>query len=533
MLAQRYLVQKGWFYGAGRLLVRIAILGIILLLGRRTIRYLGYAAQAITFPFGLDYGEGIVWQQALLIPGPRMYGDITQFPFIVFHYPPVYHLVIRAIAVFGIDPLAAGRGTTMAATIAIAVLVGAIVATAVQGMVSANARILGATVGGLMVFAYHPVQVWAVTMRVDMLAIGFSMAGICIAILAGQRTIILCAAIVMFLLAVYTKQTELSAPIAAMLVAIVVDARSAVKASAFGLLVGGAAFIILELSTGGGFWHHIFTYNINRFSFDELKRNLLDQEADALGVLVGVLAFAYLWWIEATAPRIEGWVEALRQSRRLRALTIMSMWFGLASTQLLSLGKSGAASNYFIEWMCITTVPIGMVAGLAWDRAGTRSKDVLFAGFAGLLLSLALAEHIRHGPLAEVRIVNEPNGIALRSHLVDLIRKTSKPALSEDMVLLLRAGQPVPIEPAIFTELTETGIWDQQSLLKLIQNHFFGVIILTHEEDKNLIRFTNEALKAIENSYPSVEHLGNDLIGKYIIHRPLQPKKLGATSTVR
>lgn len=200
MLAQRYLVQKAWFYGAGRLLVRIAILGIILLLGRRTIRYLGYAAQAITFPFGLDYGEGIVWQQALLIPGPRMYGDITQFPFIVFHYPPVYHLVIRAIAVFGIDPLAAGRGTTMAATIAIAVLVGAIVATAVQGMVSANARILGATVGGLMVFAYHPVQVWAVTMRVDMLAIGFSMAGICIAILAGQRTIILCAAIVMFLL---------------------------------------------------------------------------------------------------------------------------------------------------------------------------------------------------------------------------------------------------------------------------------------------------------------------------------------------
>src|SRR5712672_3082341 len=62
------------------------------------------------FPGQIDYGEGIVWQQALLIPGPRMYGDITQFPFIVFHYTPVYHLVVRAIATLGIDPLAAGRG---------------------------------------------------------------------------------------------------------------------------------------------------------------------------------------------------------------------------------------------------------------------------------------------------------------------------------------------------------------------------------------------------------------------------------------
>jgi len=35
--------------------------------------------QSIQYPYGLEYGEGIVWQQALLIPGPRMYGDIITF----------------------------------------------------------------------------------------------------------------------------------------------------------------------------------------------------------------------------------------------------------------------------------------------------------------------------------------------------------------------------------------------------------------------------------------------------------------------
>jgi hypothetical protein len=49
------------------------------------------AGAVLAYPFG-DYGEGIVWQQALLIPGPRMYGPIDHLPFIVFHYPPVYHL---------------------------------------------------------------------------------------------------------------------------------------------------------------------------------------------------------------------------------------------------------------------------------------------------------------------------------------------------------------------------------------------------------------------------------------------------------
>ena len=272
----------------GQLLVRTVIVGVILILTLRAAEYLGYARRAITFPFGLDYGEGIVWQQALLIPGPRMYGDITQFPFIVFHYTPVYHLAVRAVAALGVDPLAAGRGVTLAAAIAIAVLAGSIVFTAMREIGSTSARVAGAVAAGLMVLTYHPIQQWAVAMRVDLLAIAFSIAGVYLAIVAGQRTLILCAAILMFVLGVYTKQTELSAPIAAILVAAVVNARSTSRALAFGLLIGGTVFMILQLSTSGGFWHHVFEYNLhNRFFFHRTIDLVLAQKSDARGVLVG------------------------------------------------------------------------------------------------------------------------------------------------------------------------------------------------------------------------------------------------------
>jgi membrane protein YdbS with pleckstrin-like domain len=67
LASRRWLVS----YGAAALwalllVVVVAHLVVVLEGWLRSVRY----------PFGLDYGEGIVWQQALLIPSARMYGAI-------------------------------------------------------------------------------------------------------------------------------------------------------------------------------------------------------------------------------------------------------------------------------------------------------------------------------------------------------------------------------------------------------------------------------------------------------------------------
>jgi hypothetical protein len=98
---------------------------------------------------------------------------------------------------------------------------------------------------------------------------------------------------------------------------------------------------------------------------------------------------------------------------------------------------------------------------------------------------------------------------------VNLIRENPKPSLSEDMGLLLRAGQAVPIEPAIFDDLTARGIWDQRPFLKLIRDHAFGLVIFREAEDEV---FTREVTNAVQKNYPLIEHIGD-----YTVRRPLEP----------
>src|SRR5471030_2707820 len=87
---------------------------------------------SIRYPFELDYGEGIVWQQAALIPGPRMYGSSQELPFIVFHYPPLYYLFVRAAAFFMPDMLSGGRLVSAVSAVLIAPLVASLVLVAAR-----------------------------------------------------------------------------------------------------------------------------------------------------------------------------------------------------------------------------------------------------------------------------------------------------------------------------------------------------------------------------------------------------------------
>ena len=136
-----------------RLLSLAAIAGVVLLIAGLLYFLwvdLRCAGIALAYPFGLDYGEGIVWQQAMLIPGPQMYGPIDHLPFIVFHYPPVYHLASRAVMALGVDPLAAGRMVSLGATIVISISFAWLVAAGLAGRIGRSAMLVGAVTGALL-----------------------------------------------------------------------------------------------------------------------------------------------------------------------------------------------------------------------------------------------------------------------------------------------------------------------------------------------------------------------------------------------
>ncbi len=234
---------------------------VLVALSYRIAQYLIEAWRAVGFPFALDWMEGAVWQQAMLIPGPRMYGPVDAPPYLFFEYPLVYHLAIKALTVFGGDPLKIGRALSVACTLAIAGMCGILVHRAMRHAVGRPARMLGAIVAAFVPLTYHPVTSWSQQMRVDMLGVAFSFAGVTLAVLAARRPALLWPAMAAFVLAVYTKQVEVAAPMAALAVAFILNWRQAMPAALAGLGMACIALLALEWMTDGGFLRHIVLYN--------------------------------------------------------------------------------------------------------------------------------------------------------------------------------------------------------------------------------------------------------------------------------
>jgi hypothetical protein len=463
------------------------------------------ARAVLAYPFGVDYGEGIVWQQALLIPGPRMYGSIDHLPFIVFHYPPVYHLASRAVMAFGVDPLAAGRIVSLAATAVIAISIAWLVATELAGWVGHSAVLIGALTGALLPLSLGPVETWFDRMRVDMLAVALAFVGVAFVVRSERQPAWLALAMPAFVLSIYTRQTELAAPVSALLVLLLVRPRATILAGIGGAVLGLCALAWLEWATAGGFLRHVITYNINTWTFALLLTRLRFQVSYAVLLAVAIIGLVVLWLRrrEETLPR---GVEA---SRYTIVLPIITVWLLLSLIMMVAtVGKNGSDVNYFIEPMCVCAVAVGLLIGLCWQAvAGSPGRRDM-----ALRLGLVFATVALVGVMAKRRpvcyAVQDPELIAIQQNLVQEIAKQNRPVLSEDMVLSLRAGKEVPIEMAIFHELALKGQWDQRRLTDLIDSHAFAFLVTTPDKIYTPLRYTPEVMAAIDRAYPRVQTRG-------------------------
>jgi hypothetical protein len=324
------------------------------------------ARAVLAYPFGVDYGEGIVWQQALLIPGPRMYGSIDHLPFIVFHYPPVYHLASRAVMAFGVDPLAAGRIVSLAATAVIAISIAWLVAAELAGRVGRSAVLIGALTGALLPLSLGPVETSFDQMRVDMLAVALAFVGVAFVVRSERQPAWLALAMPAFVLSIYTRQTELAAPASALLVLLLVRPRATILAGIGGAVLGLCALAWLEWVTAGGFLRHVITYNINTWTFALLLTRLRFQASYAVLLALAVIGLAVLWLRrrDETLPR------GAEASRYTIVLPIITVWLLLSLIMMVAtVGKNGSDVNYFIS-RCASAL---LLSDCSSDSAGRPS----------------------------------------------------------------------------------------------------------------------------------------------------------------
>lgn len=482
---------------------RLAALAALAALLRHFLYQLQSAIVAIRFPFGMDYGEGIVWQQMRNIMRGVGYGPLGVYPAIVYHYPPVFHLTTGLIAtIFGTDALATGRAISWIATLGCAAIIGAMTALIGRGR-GRLVNSLCALFAGLIFLSIEPVGEWAVLMRVDMLAYLFSLAGLAIAIVGVNRPRLIPAAALCFTLAIYTKQVSIAAPAAAFVGLLVVRPRLAWGLALYGMLGGLVLLLLMMWLTDGRFLRHIILYNVNRIQ-PEMIRALLPPIGSHLPYVALSIAGAFML-VRRTCLL---WTTRESHAAEVAAAVAALAYFVLKTLMLGMIVKSGANVNYMVEWFCA----VALLAGVALSPiltvvmhaprgdAATQPPSALLA--TAILLIVGVQAH----PFSvhALTMAGGRSEAATLEPIVALIRATRRPVISDDMTLLLRAGREVEWEPAIAAELGAAGRYDEAGLVRMIRQRRFGLFITEGDSGDPSFdsRYNPAVAAAIASAYP-------------------------------
>jgi hypothetical protein len=507
---------------------------LLLLLVWHLLDLAGYVREALTYRYQLDYGEGIVWQQMRDIMAGKGYAPLQTYPAIVYHYPPVYHVVSSLLAwVSGMDELFAGRTVSILSTVATAWMVGALVNRMISTTEDRRVRMTCAFLAGLFFLCCFPVRMWAPLMRVDMIAGAFGLAGILLGLRAPSRPVAIYGAGLMFVLAMYSKQISFAAPATVFAVLLWTHPRLAIRGIVFSAIISLLALGLLEWQTQGGFLRHVVSYNVNRFDpgllLDIFVPQLLMHGALVILCCLGCVA---AWHALRTAAAVNGLRRAIADQPHLMALAMMLLFFAIKAIMMLGMMKSGSGYNYMIEWLSAVAIFAALAIRPCVERAlaspaGTTMEppSIVLILLAFVVLPVQLSA--MYMGLPDHRVL--PALASERAPIERMIAASSRPVIADDMTFLLRAGRPVQWESAITAELGVKKVYDQPAFAALVRARCFGFFVIEGRPDETLFkqRYNPQVAAAIAQAYPREQR-----IGKYYLHWPVRPADGAACRTV-
>ncbi len=466
-------------------LEKLALAGVIFYFAA----FLFYGVVCVAFPYDLDNEEGFILNQIhQLRHGQTIYPDLKTPPYTVGNYPPVYQIVNLPFAfVFGTHHWY-GRIISILSTLLLGFLVGRIVYRLTDDIFAAG-------ISGMFPFAVHYIYRWGVLNRVDMLALALALAGLYRVFRAPNKIIL---PVVLFLLALYTKQVMIAAPLAAFLYISKINQK---KAGLFAVslgLSGLMVFLTLYGLSHGEFFKHLILYNMNPFRWSSLWN-----------YLTNMLRFYWPFFLLAAAGFFIHWKGDEK--------FLFGSWFILSGLVALSAGKDGSAVNYLIELMIAGAILAGV--SLSFLR-----KSVLWGQYILALLVIIQLGMIPHLPYTRYWYGPVPDQARYnRARSVErILRETPGPVLSDDAALLIRAGKPVLFQPFIMSTLDKQNLWNPAGFIQDIQAKKYSLVLcyfpLRIENPQPDERYSPDIYNALRFNYKPVDYRD-----PYFIHQPREP----------
>jgi len=444
------------------------------------------AAARIAVPVEFMYGESIVLDLTRRVArGEPLYPAPDHLPLAVTAYTPLYYLVVGGLQrLFG-DGYIPGRAVSLLSAIGASLVI-------VYSVRRAGGRWFGGLLaGGLFLTQNMTVLLWGPLHRVDLLALFLALGGLALA--AGGR--VQWAALPL-LLAVFTKQTYLIAPVAVCL-ALYPDWRAALRfAGLFGAGLAGA-ILAAHLLTGGWFLWHTVVANANPFDADNFW-----------AMLSAFVHFNGVPLLAATALFSLPWQPGERLWR---------LYFLGTLLMIPGFGKVGASSNYWLEMTAALVICIGLLAERLAARPRIRAAITEY-GLALLIAGSLLVPIPGYRAAArEAQSLLSAGGVRSQLALAPLVAAERGQVLTDEPALAVAAGQPVAYEFVIFDLLVGQGLWDERPILEAVKARRFGLVILTIplEAPPEQARWSPALTAALKASYEPAGYQDN-----YWLYRP-------------
>ena len=414
------------------------------------------------------YGEGAVANAARLARDGVSYLDPDPQRFVAANYPPLYfHL-----ASIG-DPFISGRIASIAATLAVAVMV----------VLSArDAGRLAAAAMGAGWLALAPVMIWGPALKPDLVALALT--ALAVVLLDRRRELAPIAGFAL-VFAALAKPTAFL-PAAALVTWLAWSDRRTLGRLGFGAAVAAiAAAVTVYLDSVPDVWRHVVTWNALSWSAEQ-----------ALSVaLIGITVIA----ISAGIAALTGGLRGARAAYLAGALAIV----------VLS-GREGATINYLLDLTVAIMLSIAAIAPRLRPTA---------------LIPLALLAQLVVGTLVldPLRVVpgRVPTTGAwsdqLRGGTIDLALRIDGRYLVEDSGLLAKSGIPPVVDDLfLWSRLVERGIIDADPIVNQVrEGRIDSVIAQTDLEHLDAApgferqRWAGILVRAVLDRYRLAHHVGD------------------------
>jgi hypothetical protein len=447
----------------------------------------------VRFPFGMDYGEAPLMDQARrIINAEVLYkSDLNAPPYVISNYPPLYPSVVACINLIFKTPIfQTGRLVSLFFTLLSGGIVG------LFGYSLTQNKIIGALAA--VIFLGNPyVTIWSSLARVDMMALAASLVGLYILYKRVGSIPWIVTAGVCFLISAFTRQTYLlSAPIAAFFWLFHHNKR---RALLFALILGASTLLIsgmINALTDGGFYLNIVLANINQYEISRtimMFRQLLILWPVIL--LASVAALALVIWDRLTTRHNSASVS-VEDEFPLHGLSYYSLG---ALIIAITIGKVGSDVNYFLELLATCSIWVALAAKNSLGLPTGKRLAVVSLFFFQLVWIIVSAI-----PLTRSLVTSQWEKLPYYESLYQRIQQSVQNGivLSDDYLdMVVLSGQSIYYQPFEYGQLYHAGMWNTEDFTSQINQQVFPLIVIGGNTIKKDCCWPQPVSDALEDYY--------------------------------